>query len=120
MSAKNQKLNLDKDTLYQMYIVDKMTTTEIGKVFDCTSKSIRNYLTKYEIPVRPNGEAVKLERSKWSQEKEDERSRNVAKAWASKTPEEMAEINAKRVPKLNSPEAIAKAKETKYLNGTYK
>ena len=41
-----------------------MTSKEIAEIFGCTSKSIRNYLAKYEIPIRQNGEAVKLERTK--------------------------------------------------------
>lgn len=64
MSSKNKKLNLDKNTLYDLYINQKMTSNEIAELFDCTSKSIRNYLIKYNIPVRQNGEAVALERSK--------------------------------------------------------
>ena len=64
MSSKNQKININKDTLFDLYINQKMTSKEIAEIFGCTSKSIRNYLAKYEIPIRQNGEAVKLERTK--------------------------------------------------------
>ena len=74
MSAKNQKLNIDKETLYDLYINKKLTSKECAEIFGCTSKSIRNYLSLYDIPIRQNGEAVKLERSKWSDEKEQHRS----------------------------------------------
>ena len=120
MSSKNQKLNLDKDTLYDLYINQQFTSKEIAEIFGCTSKSIRNYLTKFNIPVRQNGEAVKLERSKWSKEKEAERSRKFIQTWLD-TPDELKqEITAKRIKNINPPSAIAKAKETKLKNGTYK
>lgn len=64
MSSKNKKLDLNRDVLYDLYIGQRMTTKEIGKIFDCSSKCIRNYLAKFGIPIRQNGEAVKLERSK--------------------------------------------------------
>ena len=56
-----------------------MTSKEVGKVFDCSSKAVRNYLKAYDIPVRPNAEAVALERSKWTEEQEAARSKNVYK-----------------------------------------
>lgn len=120
MSSKNQRLNIDRETLYDLYINQQYTSKEIAEIFGCTSKSIRNYLTKYEIPVRQNGEAVKLERSKWSAEKEAGRSRKFIQTWQD-TPEEIKqEITASRTKNINSPEAIAKAKETKLLHSTYK
>ena len=82
MSNKNQKLNLDRDTLYDLYINQQLTSKEVAEIFGCTSKSIRNYLIKYNIPVRQNGDAVKLERSKWSAEKEMARSRKFMQTWA--------------------------------------
>lgn len=122
MGSKNKKLNLDKDLLYDLYINQKMTSKEVGELFNCSSKTIRNYLIKYGIPVRQNGEAVKLERSKWSSDKELQRSRNVHKAWSQKSPEEIAEITRKKYlsGRINSPEAILKANNTKKLNGTSK
>ena len=64
MSSKNKKLNLNKDLLYDLYVNQKLTSKEVGKIFDCSSKAVRNYLKAYDIPVRPNAEAVALERSK--------------------------------------------------------
>lgn len=120
MSSKNKKLNLDKETLYDLYINQQKTSEEIAKIFDCTSKSVRNYLTNYKIPVRQNGEAVKLQRSKWSDEKEQARSKKFIQTWHDKSDEEKAEITAKRTKNINSPEAIIKAKETKLKNNTAK
>ena len=77
------------------------------KYFDCTSKSIRNYLKLYGIPIRPNGEAVKLERSKWSDEKEKARSLKCMQTWKD-TPEEIRNCNKNKIkllliyPKNNS------------------
>ena len=120
MSSKNQKLNLDRDTLYDLYINQQLTSKEIAEIFGCTSKSIRNYLIKYEIPVRQNGEAVKLERSKWPKEKEAARSKKFIQTW-SDTPDAIKqEMIARRTRNINSPSAIAQAKETKLKNGTYK
>lgn len=120
MSNKNKKLNLDKETLYDLYVNQQMTSEEIAKVFNCTSKSIRNYLINYGIPVRQNGEAVKLQRSKWSTEKEQARSKKFIQNWHDKSDEEKAEITAKRTKNINSHEAIIKAKETKLKNNTVK
>lgn len=122
MGSKNKALNIPKDELYDLYINQKMTSKEIGEIFNCHSKSIRNYLHKYGIEVRSMGESVKLERSKWSEEKELQRSQNVHNAWVNKTPEELAEIHTKKMcsGKINSPEAVQKSRETKIKNGTSK
>lgn len=120
MSAKNQKLNLNKDTLYDLYINQQMTSKEVAEIFGCTSKSIRNWLIKFGIPVRQNGEAVKLERSKWSTEKEQARSKKFMQTWLDTPEEQKHQMTQNRTKNINSPEAIAKAKETKLINGTYK
>ena len=64
MSNKNKKLNLNKEVLYDLYVNKKLTSKEVANILGCTSKSIRNYLKAYNIPIRSNGEAVKLDRSK--------------------------------------------------------
>ena len=77
---------------------------------------------RYGIEVRSMGDSVKLERSKWSKEKELQRSRNVHSAWLNKTPEELAQIQQKKMlsGNINSPESIKKAHETRLKNGTSK
>lgn len=120
MSSKNQKLNLDRETLYDLYINQQLTSKEVAEIFGCTSKCVRNYLIRYGIPVRQNGEAVKLERSKWSAEKEMARSRKYMQTWADTPEERKQEITTERTKNINSPEAILKAKETRLANGTYK
>ena len=119
MSNINKKLNLDKDTLEDLYINKKMTSQEIADIFNCTSKSVRNYLKSYNIPIRPNGEAVSLQRSHWTDEQEKARSLKFMQTWQD-TPEEIKqEITKRRTANINSPEAIQKAKETKLKNNTY-
>lgn len=120
MSSKNQKLNLDKDVLYDLYINKKLTSNEIAEIFKCSSKAVRNYLQMFGIKIRQNGEAVALERSKWTDEKEAARTKKFIQNWADKSDEEKAEITARRTKNINSPEAIQKAKETKFNNNTYK
>ena len=120
MSSKNQKLNIDRDTLYDLYINQQLTSKEVADIFGCTSKSIRNYLIKYSIPVRQGSEAIKLERTKWTKEKEEERVKKFMQTWLDTPNELKREYTAKRTKNINSPEAIAKSKETKLKNGTYK
>lgn len=114
------KLNLDKDVLYDLYITQQMTSNEVAKALGCSTKTVRNYLQRYGIPIRPMADAVKLERSKWSQEKELERSQHYHNTWVKKPPEEKAMAVAKRMasPNINSEEAILKAHETRAKNGT--
>lgn len=119
---KNQKLNLDKELLYELYIVQEMTSQEVADVFGCTSKSVRNYLKKYGIAIRPMPAAVKLERSKWTVEQEMARTNHFISTWYKKSSEERAEITKRRhsSPNINSAESIAKAKQTRFKNNTYK
>ena len=122
MSSKNKPISIDKEVLYDLYINQMMTSKEIGDMFDCTSKCIRNYLSKYGIPIRQSAEAIKLERSKWSEEKERERSLKYMQTWANKSQEEKDIAVQKRIsnPNVNSPQSIQKARETKLRNGTYR
>ena len=46
MSQKNYKLNLDKDELYNLYVIQQKTSQEVADYYNCTSKCIRNYLKK--------------------------------------------------------------------------
>ena len=120
MGKKNQKLNLSREMLYSLYVEQRLTSKEVAGALGCCSSSVRNYLRQYGIPVRQNGEAVKLERSKWTEEQELSRSQNVHKAWAKKTPEEKREIQLKKMRsgKINSPESIQKAYLTKKAHRT--
>ena len=120
--SKNQRLDLDKEKLIDLYVNQQMTSQEVADYFGCTSKTIRNYLYKYGIPIRQMPDAVKLERSKWTSEKELQRSRSVHNAWASKSPEEIKAINNKKFAHgtINSSDSIMKAHQTRMLNGTSK
>src|SRR5450755_1385982 len=49
---------LDKDTLRLLYIVDRMTTTEIAQLVGVrSSQTVCNWLKKYDIPIRDVREA---------------------------------------------------------------
>lgn len=119
-SPAHNSLQLDKDILYDMYINKLMTSEEIADEFNCSSRTIRNYLHKYNIPVRSIGDSIKLERSKWSDEKELERSRKFHTTWINKSQKERDEIHRKRMSSqnVNSPEAILKAHQTRLQNNT--
>lgn len=116
----SKKVNITKETLYDLYIVQQMTSKEVANLFNCTSKTIRNKLYFYDIPVRQNSEAVKLERSKWSLQKEQNRSRKFIITFSSKSKEEKELIAIKKTKNINTPSALAKSKNTKFMNGTYK
>jgi hypothetical protein len=64
MGKKNKKIDIDRNTLYEMYIDKRMTVKEISSIYSCSNVCIGNYLKKYNIPMRSMGESVKLERSK--------------------------------------------------------
>jgi hypothetical protein len=49
----------DKALLYQLYIIDKKTTTEIANVFQCTHKTITYWLNKFNIKIRHISECLK-------------------------------------------------------------
>lgn len=116
----HNSLNLNKDELYNLYINQGLSTTDIAKIYNCSARSIQNWLHKLNIPVRDDGMAVGLNRSKWSDKKELERSRKVHQTWLDKPQEEKDEINKKRMsnPNINSPESIRKANRTRIVNGT--
>lgn len=119
MSQKNQKLNLDKDELYNLYVIQQKTSQEVADYYYCTSRCIRNYLRKYDIAIRSNGEAVKLQRSKWSKDKENQRSKKFMTTWSNKSNEERQTIAHKKTLNNNSSEAIQKSKLTRFKNQTF-
>lgn len=43
--------NLTKDILYELYVIQRKTTLEIGKMFNMTDGAIGYWLKKYEIPA---------------------------------------------------------------------
>lgn len=48
---------LDKDTLYNLYIVENLTTVEIGALIGKSTSTISQWLRKYDIPRRDNRSA---------------------------------------------------------------
>lgn len=115
-------LNLDKDELYDLYVNQGLSTTDISKIYNCSARTIQNWLHRYDIPVRSDSEAVKLNRSQWTDEMELKRSQTYHNTWMNKSKEEIAQINQKRKnnPNINSEESIRKANQTRIANGTTK
>lgn len=48
-------LNLDQDLLYNLYIRQKKSATQIGKILNCDRTTALYYLHKYNISTRPTG-----------------------------------------------------------------
>ena len=118
----NKKSTIDLNELIHLYIDCEYTSKKCANHFNCCSKTIRNRLHAAGVPVRQNAEAVKLERSKWSSEKELKRTLCVMNTWRNMSDEKKREIARKKAlsDKINSPEAVKKANQTKRRNGTYK
>lgn len=116
----HNRLNISRDELYDLYVNQELSSTDIAKIYNCSAKAIQNWLHRFNIPVRDNSTAVKLNRSKWTDEQELMRSQNYHKTWSNKSKEEIDAINQKKVssPNINSPEAIKKANLTRLTNGT--
>lgn len=116
----HNRINIDKDELTDLYLNKQLTSQELANYYSCSSKTIRNWLIRYNVPIRPIRAAVKLERSKWSDEKELQRSRNYHNTWCKKSKEEIKIITKKRAlsPNINSNNAIKKAYKTRTTNKT--
>ena len=49
-----------KEYLYKKYIDEELSTTEISKLVDASSGTVRTWLVKFAIPTRPTGGAYKI------------------------------------------------------------
>lgn len=117
MGKKNKKLNLDKDVLYDYYINKELSPREIGEIFNCTTKSVRNYLIKYSIPLRSMSESIMISSSKRSDDTLRKRAQKFRKTWYSRPIKEREEINKSRKTKPeNLKVAIEKSRITKMAN----
>ena len=45
----------NKETLEQLYLNEKLSTTEIGEICDCSQSTIRYWMDKHDIDRRPVG-----------------------------------------------------------------
>lgn len=114
MGRKNQKLNLEKDILYKYYIEDKLSPREIGELLNCTTKSVRNYLMKYKIPLRTMSESIVISSAKRSEDVLRERALKFRNTWYSRPENEREEINKSRKTKSeNLEQALKKSMITK-------
>lgn len=57
-----RKIEIPKDRLWELYIGQKMSTTEICKLFDCQRQTIIRRLKEYGIPVRDKAEVGLLKK----------------------------------------------------------
>lgn len=55
----NKSPHLDRDWLYQKYIVEGLSTYDIGKIVKRDPKNVYQKLRDFDIPTRPRGENLK-------------------------------------------------------------
>ena len=55
---KNKSLHLDRDWLYQKYIVEELSTYQIGKIVNRNPKNVYNKLKDFGIPTRSRAETI--------------------------------------------------------------
>jgi hypothetical protein len=57
-SGKSEKRHQDRDWLYQKYVVEEWSTTDMGKSAGVSDHTIRTWLRKFGIPIRSMSEAM--------------------------------------------------------------
>jgi len=50
-----KSIEIDKPTLYRLYIEEKKTVTEVASIFNCSIPTILRKARKYDIKLRPRG-----------------------------------------------------------------
>lgn len=70
----HNRLNIDEDELYDLYINQGLSSNDIAKIYKCATATVLNWLRRTGTPIRDDGTAVKLNRSKWSEDQELARS----------------------------------------------
>lgn len=56
-----KKIQIDKNILYQLYIIEQKSSNEIGKILNCSGSHIVHCLSKYNIKTRNNKERGKIQ-----------------------------------------------------------
>jgi len=64
-SVSSQSLHLDKDWLYQKYVVEGLSTYDIGKIVGRNPKNVYNKLKDFGIPTRTRAEEI-VKHSWWN------------------------------------------------------
>jgi len=64
-SMSSQSLHLDKDWLYQKYVVEGLSTYDIGKIVGRNPKNVYNKLKDFGIPTRTRAEEI-VKHSWWN------------------------------------------------------
>lgn len=108
---------IDKETLYKLYIEEKKSTPEIAVLYNCTARTIQNYLKKYEIQIRSFSEASKISSKNRTENVLRERAMKCRATWYARPKEERERINRTRATKPeNIKDAVNKARITKMKN----
>ena len=55
----SKSLNIVKEKLHNLYIIEKKSTTELSKLLGANDETIRNYLILFNIPRRSLSESIK-------------------------------------------------------------
>lgn len=50
-----KKIDIDKEVLYRMYVIEKMNSDNVAKALKCSKDTILTKLKEYNIPVRNSG-----------------------------------------------------------------
>jgi transposase len=52
-------MDIDRDTLYDLYVTRMMTMEEIGDIYRVHWSTVRNWLIALEIPIRRRGKRTR-------------------------------------------------------------
>ena len=55
----SKRIKINKEKLYNLYITKKLSSKEIGKMFNCSYSTISSQLREFGIPIRDRSEAHK-------------------------------------------------------------
>lgn len=57
---KNMKNYINREELYQLYVIEKQSIKTISQIFNCSKNKISNAIKEYNIPIRTNIEVREL------------------------------------------------------------
>lgn len=96
----NKKYNITKKFLIKAYIQNNKSSIDIAKIFNCNSKTIRNYLHKYNILVRLKENVFNFKGRKHTQEEKDKIRKANYKGFSIKRWNKRNEIKLKEYAKV--------------------
>lgn len=60
-----KKLKIPKEILFDLYMNQKKSCSEIGKIYERDAQTVHNWLVKWEIPRRTTSESLKDRKNTW-------------------------------------------------------